>query len=437
MPRLLILYSANTAVCGVGTWVDSLVRQLPALGWEVVVGLSHGRQFHRPSLIEQHWPNWPTMSMDARTGTAISRQMAVLRTIEKVKPDIVLSTLLDDGLRASCLSNRLKHRTRFAVANHGNAPPHLAAIIETADRLDLVVSVNQASYNLLKYWPDLACNINKLRCIPNAVPLPTVERSLSDGCLRLGFIGRLAKDKGTDLLFNIVAGLASLTNRFHLTIAGDGPERARTEELAAAFPEFVAFRGPLTRTQLYESVYPNLDVILCCSPSEGWPLAIAEGMIHGAVPVSSEFVGIHQEAVIRHDQTGIIFPCGNSDAGVAAIQTLFVDQLRHRLSHAARQMICQNFTLEQLGDRWNTALRACLLHNTSEQSSFSDSPPFPIKQRIKEGLRRRLRLHIAHGSAGEEWPMMSPRDSGLTEKVATVLRELDAQAAHTTSENSD
>ncbi|MCA9034575.1 MAG: glycosyltransferase family 4 protein [Planctomycetaceae bacterium] len=426
MPRLLILYSANTAVCGVGTWVDSLVSQLPAFGWEVVVGLSQGRQFHRPKLVEQHWPTWSTISMDARTGTAISRQIAVLRTIEKTQPDIVLSTLLDDGLRASSLSCHLKRCTRFAVANHGNAPPHLAAIIEAAAGLDLVVSVNQASYNLLKDWPGLQWN-NALVCIPNAVPLPTAKQSASDGCLRLGFVGRLAKDKGTDLLSDIVTELASSTNRFRVTIAGDGPERQHIERLAAGFPELVAYRGPLTRTQLYESVYPNLDVILCCSPSEGWPMSIAEGMVHGAVPVSSEYIGIHQEAVIQDGRTGLIFPCGRSDASIDAIQTLLDPQLRNQLGQSAREMILRNYTLEQFGDRWNAALRGCLLHDPCKRASSSDLPPFSIRQRITEGLRRRLRMRVAHDSARAEWPMMAPRDIGLTKKVATLLQELDSR----------
>ncbi len=42
-------------------------------------------------------------------------------------------------------------------------------------------------------------------------------------------------------------------------------------------------------------------------------MSIAEAMVHGAVPVSSEYTGIHVENVIRPNETGVLFPVGRPD----------------------------------------------------------------------------------------------------------------------------
>ena len=431
--KLLLLYPSHTAVCGVGTWIDSLVTQLPALGWDVTVGLAWGRSFHDPARIEEHWPHWPTVRLDARTGTKTARHCAIVGAIRKSKPSVVVSTLLDDGLRVPTLFRGGSERPRFAIANHGNAPEHIAAILEASDTLDLVVSVNRASFEILKSGIGPLPGCPFLDYIPNAVPLASASHVPRTGPLRIGFIGRLAQDKGAQLLPEFVNEMAGLTMDFHLTIAGDGPERALIQTLAATNADRVTYIGPMSRHELYSSVYPQLDVVLCLSPSEGWPMGIAEAMTHGVVPVAFEFLGINQENVIRHEETGLIVPMQNTKAAVQAVSRLNDVGFWTELSRASSQMMQRDFTMKRLARSWDAALRSCL----SSRTGFGDSiarHPIPLLHRFKDFFRRCLRLRLKHDTVRSEWPMMAPRDATLVSCAAEEFAKLRGPSAKKTNE---
>ena len=437
--KLLLLYPSHTAVCGVGTWIDSLVTQLPALGWDVTVGLAWGRSFHDPARIEEHWPHWPTVRLDARTGTKTARQCAIVGAIRNSAPSVVMSTLLDDGLRVPALFRGGSERPRFVTVNHGNAPGHIAAILEASDKLDLVVSVNRASFEILKSGIGPLPGCPSLDYIPNAVPAACGSRVPRTGPLRIGFVGRLAQDKGAELLPEFVNDMMGVSDDFHLTIAGDGPERPQIQTLAAARADRVTYIGPMTRDELYKSVYPQLDVVLCLSPSEGWPMGIAEAMTHGVVPVAFEFLGIHQENVIRHEETGLIVPMHNTKAAVQAACRLNDVGLWTRLSLAASQMMRRDFTMQLLARRWDAALRSCLNSGNKFGESIARHP-IPLLHRFKESVRQLLHLRLEHDSIRSEWPMMEPREATLVACAAAEFAKLNEPSANRksgTHRNSD
>jgi glycosyltransferase involved in cell wall biosynthesis len=418
MHRLLIFYPSHSAVCGIGTWIECLAEQLQRRHWDVWVGLSWGQRFHNPAVIEEMHPNLRTIRLDARTGTQTGRVLAIQNAIRKVKPDVALVTLLDDALRTMQLEKRRGSNVRFAFANHGNSPEHLAAAIELSGELDLAVSVNRASYDVLRLWPNAQWGADSLHYIPNAVPAASAEQRPGCGKIRLGFVGRLAWDKGAEQLELLVVALRNKNCDFHLTIAGDGPLREEIGQLSERFPDQILFLGPQSREQLYQKVYPTLDVILCLSPSEGWPMAIAEAMIHGVVPVSSDYTGIQPEGVIRHDETGLLFPVGRPEVAADRIVELEQDSERlHRLQAAAQQMISQNFSLEQFGSEWDSCLRAAIQRPPRKSSTNDGQFQITVFDRTKEWIRRSLGRSVAHQSIRAEWPMIAPKDSHLTDEV--------------------
>jgi glycosyltransferase involved in cell wall biosynthesis len=146
---------------------------------------------------------------------------------------------------------------------------------------------------------------DRLRYIPNGAReavCPRVPREPGSP-LRLGFVGRLADvDKRAGDLLPFVQALASSGEAFHLTIAGDGPERAKLAQALASYP--ATFLGARTSEQLFREVYPKLDVLLLFSESEAFGIALVEAMRHGVVPVSSRFVGCAAEAIAVHGDTG-------------------------------------------------------------------------------------------------------------------------------------
>lgn len=421
--RLLAFYSAHSAVCGIGTWLEYVAAELAQRDWEVTVALSWGARFHQPDLIELARPSLRTIRMDAQTGTWAARWLAIKRAIDTVRPDIVLVTLLDDPLRVMQYRKQQRDPLRWCFANHGNAPGHLAAAIELSDQLDLTVSVNRSSFQLMRDWPGACWQPGTLCCIGNAIAGPTTPwEKASHGCVRLGFVGRLGKDKGAEQLAPLVDALVERSCNFELIVAGDGPLRESVVQLAERYPGRVRYLGAVSRAHLYQEVYPLLDIILCLSPSEGWPMSLAEAMQHGAVPVTSEYTGIHDENLIRENETGLIFPVGAVRRAADAVIGLAQDRIAlARLQAAARAAIESRHSLAKFGDQWNQTLRECL-DREPRFGKASERVSHPGRfSSAKEWIRRRLKLSIAHESVRSEWPMIEPRDARLFEAVKQRL----------------
>jgi glycosyltransferase involved in cell wall biosynthesis len=422
--RLLVLYSSHSPVCGIGTWLESLTEHLAPHGWEVVVGLSWGKTFHDPAAVEKARPGLKTVRLDGRTGTRAGRWQAIDDVVRNVRPDVAMVTLLDDGLRALA-SARSKGDVRLAVANHGNAPEHLATILELHQQLDLAVTVNRASYEVLANWPGASWPDGVLNYISNAVPLPPSVRAPRDHLermLRIGFVGRLSADKGAEQLPAFCEAMKQANVAFELWVVGDGPERPAIERLAKDYPGVVTYFGPMFGRDLQKRIFPMLDIVLCLSPSEGWPMSIGEGMAHGAIPVSSEFTGIHAERVIRHEETGLIFPYGETAAAAAAIGRLIADaDLRQRLSSAAAREIRENFSGEKFGRDWAACLNRCIATQPKAGPREPSPPELRTGARIKEQVRRWLRREVPHASIRSEWPVFRPVQADLVARVKTSL----------------
>jgi glycosyltransferase involved in cell wall biosynthesis len=421
--RLLVLYSSHSVVCGIGTWLESLTETLASRGWEVIVGLSWGARFHEPAVVDAARPALQTVWIDGRSGTRAGRWQSIVEVVRKTRPSIALVTLLDDGVRALSAA-KADLRLRVAIANHGNSPSHLAVILEEHRRLDLAVTVNRRSYELLRTWPDAAWSDDVLHCIPNCVPIPRGQprREETLGPIRIGLIGRLAEDKGAEQLPRLVDELLARQLPFELWIAGDGPLRTTIESLAIKHPQFVRYLGTMTGRALQDEVYPLLDVILCLSPSEGWPLAMAEGMAHGAVPVTSSFVGLREEGIIRQEETGLIFPYADLPAAAAMIQRLATDQtLRRRLGGGASAEITENYSPARFGQEWAGCLEQCLSRPPRISSNERRAGEFAFTSRIKESARRVLGMRVPHASVRSEWPMFQPTRFEVEDQVRRAL----------------
>ena len=421
-PRLLVLYGSSAAVCGIGTWLECLSRQLNAQGWEVVVGLAWGRKFYDPLRFESAHPHLRTIRMDGRTGTRTGRLLSIRRAIRKTKPDLVLITLLDDALRVIPMLRSEGCTAKFGVVNHGNVPSHLAAIIESASYFDLVVSINRASYDLLRNWPGDHWSEGVLNLIPNAVPAPVLSGVRKEnGRFQLGFVGRLSMEKGVNHLDRFLERLSEVGLDFELLIAGDGPERAVVDALVDQYQGRIKLLGAVSRDHLYREVYPVLDVVLCFSRSEGWPLALAEAMAHGVVPVSASYTGIHEEAVIRHDETGLIFPVDSPSTAADHIVALASDPARlQRLKAAARAEMQMNNSMDLFARRWHECLESCM-HRPSRAPAPLPQPALGWRAGLVERIRKLLSWTVRHQSSRSEWPPLTPLDRTLVKSVADRL----------------
>jgi len=427
--KLLILYAPVFANCGIGTSIEALYREMEKRGWDVTIGLAWGEIFHNPRNFERFHPGLKTTWMDARTGSEEGRVQAIIRTIKKVKPSIVFHTYLNSAFEAARRLRAKGFPFQFVVANRGSMPEQAACLIENRDAIDYVTCVNRLSYLTMLSFKD-AFPSDRIHYIPNGVPPPVAPpQRLEQGPKRVGYAGRLTKDKRFQDIFPFFRSLSDLNASIELWVAGDGSLAEEIKKLSNEFPGRVKYFGSLSRDELYRNFYPAIDVLIHFSPTEGWSLSIGEAMINGVVPVVSTFSGIYTEALLRPNHNALFFPIGDTDAAAKLVEALLRDpQCLTKLSNQAKELILHEFSLDQFGERWSKRLTSFLSKTSKAALPRKKVALLNREMRLepyKEMLRRLLRRRFLHRYAGEEWPPLTCRNRELLEQVRMRMHAIE------------
>jgi len=147
--------------------------------------------------------------------------------------------------------------------------------------------------------------------------------------LRLLYIGRLAPEKGVDVLLQACAALRSRGGSFWLTLIGEGPEGRALRSLVnkSELDDHCIFLGPLPRSRLGPYLLEQ-DLLIVPSLSEALGNVVLEGMAGACLVVASNTGGI--PSMVGHGITGLLFPAGNSQA----LCDLLVDVSERRVADA-------------------------------------------------------------------------------------------------------
>ena len=178
----------------------------------------------------------------------------------------------------------------------------------------------------------LGVSPGKIVTTPNAVDTALFaaaadRRRPAERC-RVLYVGRLAPEKGVDLLLRSVAGLD-----VEMIVAGSGPE----EESLRALAPGVRFLGHVDRDALVD-VYADADVLVLPSWSEPWGMALNEGAAAGLPLVASEAAGATTSLIVD-GENGFRFPAGDVEALRGALTTLAADpELRARMGARSREL---------------------------------------------------------------------------------------------------
>ncbi|MGH7650173.1 MAG: glycosyltransferase [Gemmatimonadaceae bacterium] len=155
---------------------------------------------------------------------------------------------------------------------------------------------------------------------------PDLDRGLQSPP-RLIYVGRLSPEKGVATLVRALATLDGQPGhpRPHLTLAGEGPERATLEALARELrcADRITFAGQLDRRSLGEA----LDAAdLCVQPSltEGFSKAWLDAMSRG-LPVLASEVGAARSVTGADGERGWLVPPGDPAALAAALRRVLCD----------------------------------------------------------------------------------------------------------------
>ena len=157
-------------------------------------------------------------------------------------------------------------------------------------------------------------------------------------------VGRLMPQKGYDILLRALALVLTAHPRAHLTLIGEGPDRAALEALAGE----LGLSGAVTFAGFRTNPYPYLragDLFVSSSRYEGLPNVILEALACGTPVVATDCPGATRE-LIEDGRTGWLVP---SESPVALATGIQRGLSGIPLDKSALQRSCrERFSLERI-----------------------------------------------------------------------------------------
>lgn len=154
---------------------------------------------------------------------------------------------------------------------------------------------------------------------------------------------------------------ANLENAY-LVFAGDGPLRDELEQMAKSSGalERVRFLGFVNQSEL-PGIYSSSDIFVLSSDYDACPVVVCEAMLCGCPVVLSDRIRGRFD-LVKHGETGFIYPCGNTEA----LATTMSEALRHpqnlrAIRRAARDKMSE-WSPEYYVQSFSNALRRANLH---------------------------------------------------------------------------
>lgn len=150
-------------------------------------------------------------------------------------------------------------------------------------------------------------------------------RSRSDDRRVVLFLGRLAAEKGIDLLFDAYPRFRD--SSIALRIGGRGPARKRLERFVDRYPE-VETLDRIEGEDALARTYANADVLLSLGSTETFSLATLEALACGTPVIAPDAGGAGE--LVRRAAAGRVFPAGDAGALARAIHDPLPNDHRDR-----------------------------------------------------------------------------------------------------------
>jgi glycosyltransferase involved in cell wall biosynthesis len=201
-----------------------------------------------------------------------------------------------------------------------------------------------------------------LRTVPNGWPvgqhyMPTLEArcglEIPRDAFSIGWIGRISREKGLDILLQAVDLLRA--GNWHLTIVGDGPERARLQkesEQQSNWPR-TSWRGAIPEAG---RLIRGFDLVVMSSRTEGTPMVLFESMDAGVPIVATAVGGIPD---VLSSREGLLVPANNPAALAEAIRvTMANPSTAAERATRAHKLLDSRFAMDPWLDEYDRVYQA-------------------------------------------------------------------------------
>jgi glycosyltransferase involved in cell wall biosynthesis len=166
--------------------------------------------------------------------------------------------------------------------------------------------------------------------------------NIQDSVTVIGFVGRLAHEKGPDLFLKVAELIHHQKPDIHFVVVGDGDMLKELNKMCVALQQldYIHF---LKWHQDTRVVYASFDMLLHTSRSDGTSLVLLEAMACGIPTVAINVGGIPE--IVEHGVTGLL---ANTWEDVAAQALYLIENiaLQKEMSVAARERVMRFFNVK-------------------------------------------------------------------------------------------
>lgn len=174
------------------------------------------------------------------------------------------------------------------------------------------------------------------------------------------FVGRLAKQKGIDILIRAMSYIVKIIPNLHLLIVGKGEEYTYLKELTAKLnlENYIIFTGYVKKPEL-PSLYYISDIFVLPSRYEGLSIALQEAALFGKPIVATKVSG-SAEVVINNKTGYLVKPENSKDLADTLIRALNNSKLKDNASSISKQLIKEKFDIDHLTKRRITLFKKAI-----------------------------------------------------------------------------
>lgn len=291
--------------------------------------------------------------------TNARRMLALRRVLKQVRPDVVLGIETRPSILAILAGLGLPCKV---IATEHIHPPMLyeGRLWESLRRwtypfADKVVALTEKS----KVWLQEHCRCKSVTVIPNSIslPIPVVEPVVPPqdvvGAQRRVLLaaGRLAEQKGFDILIDSFSRIARDFPAWDLVILGEGDDRrALVAQVAAAgLGDRVLLPGQIGNMPDW---YERADLYVLSSRFEGFSMTIVEAMASGCAVVSFD-CDAGPGDIITHGHDGLLVrQVGDPQALADALSTLMSDDGTRALMASRARAVVDRFSVARVFSMW-------------------------------------------------------------------------------------
>lgn len=183
----------------------------------------------------------------------------------------------------------------------------------------------------------------------------------------VGAAGPLEAVKGFPFFLGAAARVLAAGRDVEFMIAGAGPEESNLRRLAheLKIDHRVTFVPKLVE---YDEALSAMDIFCLPSLQQGIGTIMLQAMSIGRPVIATRVGGVH--FVVKHNETGLLVPPGNSELLAQSILTLLDDPTRARaMGHAAREKVIQDFSVNQMVSQTAELYQAVLAAESVESAS--------------------------------------------------------------------